>query len=150
MEAPLLTDAQNIAYFRHELFYEPEEAAGDLFTLVYDIPYFGACGVFPPLHIVNQVFARGGGDGGMSPGASWQPFSLSEKQYEDLLWEILHRSPDELEGKARYWRIPFIVDSSFDGYREKTAWSKAVCEKYRERWLEANREAYRKEDGADL
>jgi hypothetical protein len=29
---------------------------GTLLMLVYDIPYFPACGVFPPLHILNQVF----------------------------------------------------------------------------------------------
>ncbi len=55
----------DIIYTRHEPFYEPEEIVGDMFQFVYDILYFCACGVFPPLHIINQRMAGGGGDGGM-------------------------------------------------------------------------------------
>ena len=33
--------------------------AGSLLTFIYDVPYFGACGICPPLHIANQIFARG-------------------------------------------------------------------------------------------
>jgi len=32
---------------------------GTLLTFVYDIPYFDACGEFPPLRIANQILLSG-------------------------------------------------------------------------------------------
>jgi hypothetical protein len=45
-----------VQYVRHEFHGEDEHCEGTLLTLVYDIPYFSACGVFPPLAVVNEVF----------------------------------------------------------------------------------------------
>lgn len=46
-----------IDYLRHEYHSGPEAARGTLLSLVYDIPYFSGCGVFPPHHVINQIFA---------------------------------------------------------------------------------------------
>src|SRR5690349_5190456 len=80
-------DLKNIPYKRHAYLgrSRSEVRKGALLTLLYDIPYFGACGIFPPLHILNQILLSGGGDGGMSPSASWKPFSISEAEYATLV-----------------------------------------------------------------
>ena len=54
-DAPILKDRKSIDYARHELHHPSKDMNGDLLSLVYDLPYFGACGVFPPLHIANQI-----------------------------------------------------------------------------------------------
>ncbi len=64
---------RTIRYQREDLHAEPQVCEGSLLTFVYDIPYFDACGVFPPLHIINEIFSRGRAGGGMSPGAKWEP-----------------------------------------------------------------------------
>ena len=134
MEIPILENPNNIRYTRHEFRLAPEEVQGDLFTLVYDIPYFDACGVFPPMHVANQIFmSGGGGDAGMSPGASWEPFSLNEEQYNNLLQKVLKQPPQVLKGNARFTQIQFIIDPFFDKYIDRFDWLKAVCEEYRER-----------------
>ncbi len=69
---------RTVTYKCYEFHEEPEPRGGSLLSFVYDIPYFGACGVFPPLHVVNQIFLRGGASGGMSPGASWEAFTLRQ------------------------------------------------------------------------
>ena len=81
---------QKITYKRHEYLgrSKSEVRKGSLLVLFYDIPYFGACGIFPPLHILNQTLSSGGGDGGMSPGASWKPFTVSEEDYARLVEEV--------------------------------------------------------------
>ncbi|WP_223671202.1 hypothetical protein [Kangiella shandongensis] len=134
MDAPVLKDIDNISYTRHEFHHEPEKVQGDLLTLVYDIPYLGACGVFPPLHIANITFSSGGGDAGMSPGASWEPFTLSEKQYKQLLERVLNESPEALKDKARFYHIPFITEPSFDHIQDREEWLKVVCKKHRKRY----------------
>jgi hypothetical protein len=45
----------NFKYIRHDYHHEPEEVKGSLLSLVFDIPYLGACGVFPPSLTYNQA-----------------------------------------------------------------------------------------------
>lgn len=134
-----ITIDEELSYVRHEFHYEPEPARGNLLSLVYDIPYFGACGVFPPFHIANQTFASGGGDGGMSPGASWEPFQLTKDTYGKLVNLVKNTPPQTLKGKSRYYHIQFIEDSSFDKIQELFEWQEAVCNKHREWYHEQNR-----------
>jgi len=67
----------------------------------------------------------------VSPGASWEPFTVSNKQYNQLLNKVLKQSSISLKEKARYYHIQFIVDSSFDKYRDQFEWMQAVCNKHR-------------------
>jgi hypothetical protein len=103
---------------------------------VYDIPYFPPCGIFPPLHILNQVFSEGGGDGGMSPGASWKPFKISAEEYSSLIGELRSTPLTEIKPHARYVWIPVKFDPSFDHIQEWIEWMKAVCRKHRDSWHE--------------
>ena len=134
IDAPILKDTSSINYTRHEFHYPPEDVNGDLLVLVYDIPYFGACGVFPPLHVANQIFSSGGGDGGMSPGASWIPFTIDRKQYDILINQVLETPTNSLEVKSRYNVVKFIRDNTFDHIQDQFQWLEAVCKKHGERY----------------
>lgn len=127
-------DLENIPYTRHEYLAGPEERTGALLTLLYDIPYFGACGIFPPLHILNQILLSGGGDGGMSPGASWEPFSISEAEYATLIELVRFTPVSEIRPFARYAFVGFRFDSSFDHMQHWPGWMKAVCNRHRDQW----------------
>src|SRR6516164_9115535 len=67
---------RKVRYFRYDgPHHEPKVMENTLLAFVYDIPYFAACAVFPPFHLLNQILLCGGSDGGMSPGATWKSFS---------------------------------------------------------------------------
>lgn len=129
---PLKNVRDEIFYVRHEPHPGPEEFTGNLLSFVYDIPYFGACGVFPPFHVINQQFAAGGSDGGMSPGASWPSFAIDKQTYDELLSQVRETDPESLKGKSRYLFVKFIEDSSFDSIQDWMDWYEAACKKHRE------------------
>lgn len=126
-----------------------------LLAFIYDVPYFGACGIIPPLHLLNQFLMRGGGTGGMSPGATWEPFSLTPEEYRDLVTAVRVVPPESLRDRARYAQVAFTVDPEFEGdpdtypvlgeaktwerrippeYKEYNTWARAVCAKHRDAW----------------
>jgi len=78
-----------------------------------DIPYFDACGVFPPFHIVNQTFASGGGDGGMSPGATWKPLSITEDEHTVLADAGVNTPKAEIKPHSRYAMLPLMDGGGF-------------------------------------
>lgn len=123
---------KTIDYERHEFHGDPEPRTALLSTFVYDIPYFGACGIFPPVHIANQIFQSGGSQGGMSPGATWRPFRLGRAEYDELVRTIAALDPGALGDDARYTRVAFQFDDSFDDIRDWGAWLKAVCKRHRD------------------
>jgi hypothetical protein len=121
-----------IEYKRHEFHGDPEERRAELPTFVYDIPYFGACGIFPPLHILNQIFETGGSEGGMSPGATWTPFTIDEKEYRCLVDQITRLDPKTLTDDSRYTCVKFELDASFDYIQDWESWISQVCNKHRD------------------
>ena len=129
-----MSDLRILRYKRHEFRHQPKWQKGTLLTFVYDIPYFPPCGIFPPLHILNQILSDGGGDGGMSPGASWEPFTLEIDEYESLVEAIKTTPIIDIEPHARYAHVPLKFDSSFDQLTSRWDWMKAVCEKHRDSW----------------
>ena len=126
---------RDIQYERYEYLGETNTIHSDnLLTFVYDIPHFGACGVFPPLHIANWIFSRGSFGGGMSPGTEWQPFTISEDEYAALV-EAVKRTPmSEIKLHARYAFLPMKFDHRFDNILEWETWLAAVCKEHREAW----------------
>ena len=124
-----------IDYFLHDPHYDPEKVSGDLLNLVYEIPYFGACGIFPPYHLINIWFKSGGGDGGMSPGASWEPFEVDEDTYSKLTNKIKSTDPEILLRANESFFIKFDFDTSFDHITERELWVTNVCKKHRENYL---------------
>jgi hypothetical protein len=131
---------RTVQYLRHEPFYEPEAREARLSLFVYDVPYLDACGIFPPLHILNAMLRSGGGDGGMSPGSSWQPFEISEEEYRQALPSIFQPNLDELREKVRFSGIPIQIDSDFDHIQDRFEWMQAVCIRHRDQHHQAIRE----------
>lgn len=124
-------DMMTVKYERHEFRFEPESREAPLSSFVYDVPYFGACGIFPPEHIMNEILLTGGSQGGMSPGATWKPFKITKQDYKELLKTIKTLEPESLGDTARYKQIKFDVDHSFDKIRTWEPWVAAVCKKHR-------------------
>jgi len=122
---------RRVCYVRHEFPGRTWEREDSLLVLVYDIPYFGACGIFPPLHLLNEMLLSGGSQGGMSPGATWEPFSLSEQEYRDLVTAVRTVVPKHLRPRARYADRPYRFDSSFDHHQDYFDWLREVCAKHR-------------------
>jgi hypothetical protein len=125
-----------IKYTRHEPHHEQEDREAPLSTFVYDVPYLGGCGIFPPLHILNQILENGGGDAGMSPSASWEPFYLTENEYDELCGVIEKLDPQSLYESARFCDAKFRLDHDLDHIQDRFAWLKAACDKYREIYFE--------------
>jgi hypothetical protein len=60
---------------------------GNLEELLRDIPYLiwpPDGGILPTREELNRVLAEGKWDAGMSGGCDWQPFQISDDEYEEL------------------------------------------------------------------
>jgi hypothetical protein len=123
---------RNVLYLRHEFRFDPEPREAPLWAFFYDIPYLAACGIFPPRHLLNFRLGSGGGDGGMGPGASWEPFELSEAEYGEVLPYVLDPERASLALYARYPDQQWQLDPMFDHYTDWSDWLTAVCAKHRE------------------
>ena len=132
---------RELTWKRHEYRHHPRRHKGSLLWLVFDIPYFDACGIFPPLHIANQVFLSGGSVGGMGPGASWKPFSISQEEYALLVDAVMNTPRSKIAPHARYAMLPREIDNSFDYIKDRMEWFAAVCEKHRAPWHEKLRKS---------
>ena len=110
---------RTVRYVRHPgPWHDPEPFENSLLAFVYDIPYFGACGVFPPFRLLNQFLLRGGSQGGMSPGTTWEPFELSLEEYADLVEAVRSVPVESLCGRAQCAQLAFTFDPEFDGAAE--------------------------------
>jgi hypothetical protein len=128
-----VNDLRRVRYVREE-YQESQKYEGSLLTFLYDVPYFPPCGIFPPLRLLNQFLSTGGSNGGMSPGATWEPFCVSEQEYVDLV-ESLRKTPlAEIEPHARYAWVKPSFDPSLDSIDVYWAWMAAACQKHRDRW----------------
>ncbi|MFO0956996.1 MAG: hypothetical protein U0800_05950 [Isosphaeraceae bacterium] len=131
---------RRVSYVRHEFHGPSRKRDASLLVFVYDAS-FDACGVFPPLHLLNELLLKGGSTGGMSPGTTWEPFSLSESEYEDLQIALRTVPPKSLRREARWPGVGFKFDPSFDHHRDYFAWMADVCDKYRDAHHEELRRA---------
>ena len=129
-----LEPLRQIRWKRVEFHHDPETCEGSLLTFVYDIPYFDGCGVFPPFHIINQIFSRGRFGGGMSPGAKWKPFTISQDEYAALVAAVRSTPLEQIRPYARYVFVPWKFDPAFDHIPTWADWLKAVCQKHRHSW----------------
>lgn len=128
-----------VKWVRHEFHGDDEGREGPLLYFVYDIPYFSGCGLFPPLQIINQIFGRGGGDGGMGPGASWQPFTIGAEEYQQLAERVRSTPVDDIRPYARYANLAFLFDPRFDYIQDKLEWKTAACSEHREEYHRRSR-----------
>jgi len=111
---------------------EPRE--GSLLTFLYDIPYFPPCGVFPPFHLLNQHLSSGGSSGGMSPGAIWEPFTITSEEYNHLVSALESTPLDQIKPHARYAFVKPIFDHELDGFQDYFEWLVAAGKKHGARY----------------
>jgi hypothetical protein len=130
---------RTITYKRHAYFWDESgphtpttTCTGTLLTFIYDIPYFAACGICPPFHIMNQAFSSGGDQGGMGSGTTWKPFTISIEEYAALVEAIKGTPLSEIASGVDFNFSPMKFDSLFDHIQDRTAWFAAVCAKHRE------------------
>ena len=120
---------RTVRYAQTEFRHPGKEVETDLFSFLYDLPYVFIYGVFPPLPVLNEVLMMGGVGGGMSPGAEWEPFSISQSEYRELM-ECAHSKPDP-DKQARFFNgSHFTFESGYDGFDTWDAWFSALSEKY--------------------
>jgi hypothetical protein len=66
---------------------------GSLTELLFDIPHLAhplrVFKVIPPFHILNEILISGISEAGMSGGCQWSPFQISEKEYDELVEDLL-------------------------------------------------------------
>ena len=67
---------------------------GTVADLLQAIPYLLIAQIVPPLHVVNDVLAKGSRNSGMSGGCEWKPFQLSQAEWEELS-RHLQSEPDD-------------------------------------------------------
>lgn len=121
-----------VRYTRHEDRSPPKEVEAPLWGFLLDIPYLGVAGIFPPLHLLNEIL-RAGGKKGVS-GASWQPFEISVEEYREAMPNVLVPPSTTLE---RYSRMPwqvFDVDLDLDHITDYDTWVKKALEKHGQAW----------------
>ncbi len=68
----------------------------------------------------------------MSPGASWQPFTISEEEFTSLAEAIVNADVQQIRAQSRYAFRSMKFDPAFDHIQDRFQWSKAVWNKHRE------------------
>ena len=140
-----------ISYMRSDYGCGDKPCEASLLFFIYDIPYFTSCDVFPSFHLINEIFKTGTNGGGMSPGVTWEPFYITEKEYENLRKQVQTTAIENIKAHSRYADVPFIIDSSFDHLLDRLEWSREVCKKYGAQWIRrVNPEIYGKMDDDSL
>jgi len=108
-----------------------KDVAADLLFFLNNLPYSFVWQVFPTLSVLNDALGSGGSDGGMSLGAIWDLFEVTEDEYSELVASI--ESEPSVAGTERYFSGKhFQFDTEFDHYRSWEEWTEAVSRKYRE------------------
>ncbi len=70
----------------------------------------------------------------MGPGAIWTPFEITKDEYAELVKGVVSIHPEKFSNNARYCKIQFEFDSTFDDIANHLDWLKAVCQKHRENY----------------
>jgi hypothetical protein len=126
-----------IKYSRQDWYQcECGEREEPLSTFLYDLPNLTACNVLPPLHILNILLARGWAGGSMSPKFTWNPFEISELEYQEILPKLLAPNWAVLCNKLWRIRLPMKLDLEFDAIDDRYTWMALVREKYEAKSLD--------------
>lgn len=81
-----------------------QEKRALLAAFIEDIPYLMFSRVIPSREAINEVLLSGELGGGMSPGAKWESFQITEEEYEEAVqyWlntegnsELSRKNPDK-------------------------------------------------------
>ena len=70
-------------------------ADGTVADLLLEIPYLLTARIVPPLHVVNDLLAKGLDDAGMSGGCEWKPLQITQSEWEELASHLTSLPDDE-------------------------------------------------------
>lgn len=115
-----------------------------LADFIQDIPYFLSFNLIPPLSVMNEKFSSGEDDAGMSGGCVWEPFTLTQSEYEELVRELQERGlkyvapPEWVRDKTDWhvWVFEFEFGAPWEEHyrllREDSKWAKMAQEARKE------------------
>ena len=124
---------RTVCYERYEFHQDvPEQRTAPLTEFVLDVPYLVMFGVIPPLQVLKEVLAGGGGDAGMSPGAGWEPFSIDNEEYAELVAGLLALDLRDVAANDRARFVPdsVVVDASVEDSKDHIQWLARITPKY--------------------
>lgn len=124
-----------IKYTRHEFHASDQNGEAPLEVFLLDIPYLLMYGVIPPLPVINEILKSGGGDGGMSPGTSWEPFTITETEYKELVSCLLALDLNQMTQQMQVRFVPdeIIEDQSFNTISTHAEWLINISKKYKKK-----------------
>ena len=68
---------------------------GSVIDLLGRIPYLLSSHILPPLHVLNELLQIGHSDAGMSGGCRWNPFTLSQEEFRELVSVLAQREGED-------------------------------------------------------
>jgi hypothetical protein len=121
---------REIKYTAWEFHHDPMKRSAPLPYFLLDIPYLFITGTIPPLAIINSILSKGGGDGGMGPGTSWEPFTMTEAEYREVVEELLTVPVDQMKKYARFVPRELREDPEHHHHHDFRGFLKAAKEKH--------------------
>ena len=91
----------------------------DLIDFFFDIPNVLDSRCIPPLKVINSLLLTGERDAGMGGFLEWEPFRLSESEYDFFVKELLDMPSEK-----------FFVDEDFREIEDFEEWILSVFIKY--------------------
>jgi hypothetical protein len=124
-----LETTERIVQYRRS-WYGVELLKEPLSTFLYELPHITSCNILPPRHILNIVLLKGENGGSMSPKFTWDPFELSEQEYQEILPQLLDPDWSVLAPKIWRLRLPIKLDTEFDYITDRLDWMMEVSIKH--------------------
>jgi hypothetical protein len=128
VQADVETTERIVQYSRS--WHSVEPLTEPLSTFLYELPYITSCNILPPRHILNMTLLKGEHGGSMSPTFTWDPFELSEQEYQETLPKLLDPDWSVLAPKIWRLRLPMKLDTEFDYITDRFEWMTKVSIKY--------------------
>lgn len=70
----------------------------------------------------------------MGPGTTWEPFRITEGEYNELVTAIQTLDPQSLGEEIRFGEVKFEFDTEFDSETSWEKWMHKVCARHRKAW----------------
>jgi len=109
---------------------------GDIVQFVQDLPYLFSFDLIPPIEVLNDIFKSGLEDAGMSGGCQWEPFTINQEEYDDLIISLQDLSKDNYKVVV----VPKWVKTKADWHIWKSEYEIGIpAEEHYKLWRENNK-----------